>query len=179
MKVNNIEFLLVEYDKLKDEQHKRIEFRDHMIYLTLAGIGAVFSFALEKPALDIAFLVLPFMCIVLGWTYLGNDEKISSISNYIKNHLISNIQNNDNDSNRNSNWEQFLNADKKRNQRKFIQLIIDISVFCISGLVSVVCFFVLHPTTFWYHILLATIEVIFLLYLSYQFTLYADLKRKK
>jgi hypothetical protein len=43
----NFTFLIKEYEKLKDEQHKRIEFRDHMIYLTLATIGKVFSFAFE------------------------------------------------------------------------------------------------------------------------------------
>lgn len=179
MKDINIEFLLVEYDKLKDEQHKRIEFRDHMIYLTLAGIGAVFSFALEKPALDIAFLVLPFMCIVLGWTYLANDEKISSIGNYIKGHLLPTLQKSDDTNSSIKNWEQFLKMDKKRNQRKFIQLIIDISVFCISGIVSVICFIALHSTVQWYHIILTTIEIIFLLYLSYQFKTYADINRKR
>ncbi len=57
---NNFTFLIKEYEKLKDEQHKRIEFRDNMIYLTLAVIGTVFSFALQKPDLNIALLVLTF-----------------------------------------------------------------------------------------------------------------------
>ena len=124
--INN-KFLFIEYDKLKDEQHKRIEFRDHMIYLTLVGIGAVFSFALEKPNFNIAFLVLPFMCIVLGWTYLANDEKISSIGNYIRTVLLPKIQNSNFESNKTNSWEHFLKSDKRRNQRKLIQLIIDVS----------------------------------------------------
>src|SRR4051812_2102577 len=89
---NRIAFLIREYEKLKDEQHKRIEFRDHMIYLTLAAIGGVFSFALERPNMSIAYLVLPFLCIVLGWTYLVNDEKISSIGNYLRSVLIPKIE---------------------------------------------------------------------------------------
>jgi hypothetical protein len=48
-KTNLIHFLVTEYWKLKDEQHSRIEYRDHMTYLTLGAIGAVFSFAIEKP----------------------------------------------------------------------------------------------------------------------------------
>lgn len=84
----NFTFLIMEYEKLKDEQHKHLEFRDHMIYLTLAAIGTVFSFALEKPDLNIALLVLPFLCIVLGWTYLAIDGKISAIGNYIRTCIV-------------------------------------------------------------------------------------------
>ena len=72
-------FLIKEYEKLKDEQLKRIEFRDHMIYLTLGVVGAIFSFCLEKPEYNIAFLVLPFICTILGWTYFANDRKVSEI----------------------------------------------------------------------------------------------------
>lgn len=85
---NNFTLLIKEYEKLRDEQHKRIEFRDHIIFLTLAFIGTVFSFALEKPDLNIALLVLPFLCKVLGWTYLANDEKISAIGNYVRTCLV-------------------------------------------------------------------------------------------
>lgn len=52
-----------------------------MIYLTLAAIGTVFSFLLKKPDFNIALLVLLFLYIVLGWTRLTNDEKISATGN--------------------------------------------------------------------------------------------------
>jgi len=172
-------FLIKEYEKLKDEQHKRIEFRDHMIYLTLAAIGGVFSFSLEKPDLNIALLVLPFLCIVLGWTYLRNDEKISAIGKYIRTVFISKIKSSDGaDSNLlDDNWEEFLRKDKLRKQRKVFQLFVDLSIFCISGIVSLISFFVLHDSYNWYYILTAICESLFILFLAIQFIKYADIRK--
>jgi hypothetical protein len=55
-----------------------------MIYVNLGEISEFFSFALENPKYNYALLVLPFISIVLGGTYLANDEKISSIGRYLK-----------------------------------------------------------------------------------------------
>lgn len=177
---NTVLFLIKEYEKLKDEQHKRIEFRDHMIYLTLAAIGGVFSFALEKPDLNVALLVLPFLCVVLGWTYLGNDEKISAIGKYIRTVLITKIKSSDSaDSNLLSdNWEEFLRKDRLRRQRKVFQLFVDLSIFCVSGVVSIISFFVLHSSCHWYFVLTAICELLFILFLTFQFVKYSDIRNK-
>lgn len=176
---NNFTFLIKEYEKLKDEQHKRIEFRDHMIYLTLGAVGTVFSFALEKPDLNIAYLVLPFICMVLGWTYLGNDEKISSIATYVRKVLVPKLKElNPNDSSiLSETWEDFLRKDPSRKQRKWFQFFIDLSIFCFSGIVSIIAFFALHKFLSWYHIAVAIFEGLFILYLSFQFYKYADLRK--
>jgi hypothetical protein len=179
MNTNN--FLIKEYEKLKDEQHKRIEFRDHMIYLTLAAIGTVFSFALEKPDLNIALLVLPFLCIALGWTYLVNDEKISAIGNYVRTCLVPKLMElNPNDKQLLSGfWEDFLKKDKSRPQRKWFQLFIDLSIYCFSGLISIVSFYKLHDNIKWYFILVSITEGLLLIFLTYQFIKYADLSKNK
>jgi len=178
---NNLSFLFKEYEKLKDEQHKRIEFRDHMIYLTLAAIGAVFSFALENPALNIALLVLPFLCVILGWSYLSNDQKISAIGNYIRTFLVTKItEDNPNDKIQiKGHWEDFLKKDKNRRQRKWIQLFVDLSVFCFSGIVSIISFYILHNSTNLYYIIISLTEILLLIFLSYQFVKYADLSNSK
>jgi len=174
---NNLTFLIKEYEKLKDEQHKRIEFRDHMIYLTLAAIGTVFSFVLEKPDFNIALLVLPFLCIVLGWTYLVNDEKISAIANYVRKSLVPKLTENNSSEKLtlNGHWEDFLKKDKSRRQRKWFQLFIDLSIFCFSGLISIVLFYRHHETTYWYFVSISIVEGIMLMFLTYQFIKYADL----
>ncbi|MBS4067287.1 MAG: hypothetical protein KGZ62_01655 [Sulfurimonas sp.] len=178
---SNLTFLIKEYEKLKDEQHKRIEFRDHMIYLTLAAIGTVFSFALEKPDLNIALLVLPFLCIVLGWSYLANDEKISSIGNYVRTSLVPKLkENNPHDKLLLcGHWEDFLKKDKSRRQRKLFQLFIDLSIYCFSGLISIISFYTLHDTVHWYFILISIAEGLLLIFLTCQFIKYADLTKYK
>ena len=37
-------------------------------------------------------LLLPWVCLILGWTYLINDEKISAIGKYIRLTLIEKIK---------------------------------------------------------------------------------------
>lgn len=83
---------LAEYEKLKLEQSKRIGFRDNLLYVTLGVYGGVASFAASNPANYYAFLILPWTCLILGWTYLVNDEKVSAIGRYIRLTLVKNIK---------------------------------------------------------------------------------------
>lgn len=155
-------FLLSEYEKLKDEQQKRIEFRDQMIYLTLGAAGAVFSFALEKTNLNTALLVLPFVCVIMGWTYYSNDLKISSIGLYIKTEFISRLEQNANlsPSVLSNNWEEFSKNDKLRKLRKSIQLGINLGIFIVPGIASVFIFLNLHSPLSWVHYIFSAIEII-------------------
>ena len=174
-------YLIAEYEKLKDEQHKRIGFRDNMIFVTLGAIGAVFSFSLENPQYNIALLVLPFICITLGWTYLVNDEKISSIGSYLKKSLIPKIS----ECGKNekitleSNWEDYLKASTSRKQRKWIQLFVDLFIFCVSGILSLVAFYILREKLNVFYNILLGFEIILLIFLASQFIKYAEIKKKK
>jgi hypothetical protein len=82
---------LIEYDKLKVEQVQRIGFRDNLLYTTLGEFGAIVSFAVSNPANSYALLVIPWVCLVLGWTYVINDEKISAIGRYIRLTLVEKV----------------------------------------------------------------------------------------
>ena len=65
---------LLEYEKLKEEQLKRIEFRDQMIYITLGIFGSILSFALSNKTNLYPLLVIPWVCLILGWTYVVNGK---------------------------------------------------------------------------------------------------------
>ena len=75
--------LLAEYAALKAEQLGRIGTRDNLLYAVLGVIGAVLAAALtaRQPA---CLLVIPPACVVIGYTYLANDAKISAIREYIR-----------------------------------------------------------------------------------------------
>jgi hypothetical protein len=168
---NKVYFLVKEFEKLKDEQNKRIEFRDHMIYITLGVIGTVFSFILEKPEFNTALLVLPFICIILGWTYLMNDEKVTEIGVYIKNILIPIIEKSKSDPelSLHNNWEVYHKKAHNRASKKVIQLILDIMLFCFSALFSIISFFYFNNSVKCYHVIIALIESVLILYLASHF----------
>jgi hypothetical protein len=171
--MNKIEFQLAEYEKLKDEQNKRIAFRDQMIYISLVAIGSVFSFAIESPRYYLAFLVLPFITLVLGWTYLVNDEKISAINKYIKTILIPKIHNIEPDQYIES-WETYLTNDKKRRERKNIQLLVDLLIFCGSGITSIGLFFILKNDYSIMNIIFSLGIIIAIILLAIQFIRYSN-----
>lgn len=78
--------LMAEYTALKAEQLARIGTRDNLLYATLAAVGGVLAAALtaRQPA---CLLLVPPAGVVLGWTYLVNDLKISAIREYIRTEL--------------------------------------------------------------------------------------------
>lgn len=140
------EFLISTFEVLKNEQLKRIEFRDRMIYLTLVAVGGVFSFALENSSkYNSALLVLPFIITVLGWMYLINDIKITKISDYCSKVILPKFESTSKESfSLHPTWEEHYRTSKDRGLRKNIQLIIDLSVFCVSSFFSIVAFCVLE-----------------------------------
>ena len=172
-----IELSILEYEKLKDEQIQRIGFRDNILYVTLVAVGGVISFALGSVKTHSAMLLVPWICIILGWTYIVNDEKISSIGKYIRQKLEKRIQ-------REANlsetvlfgWEMEHRTDKKRFQRKILQCMIDEIAFCLSGIFSVIAYIALDvPSS--YMIIVGLVEIFLLLGLGIQLVLYADFEQ--
>ena len=78
--------LMGEYAALKAEQLARIGMRDNLLYATLAAFGGVLAAALtaRQPA---CLLLVPPVGVILGWTYLVNDLKITAIREYIDDRL--------------------------------------------------------------------------------------------
>ena len=78
--------LMAEYTALKAEQLARIGTRDNLLYATLAAFGAVLAAALTSGQ-PTCLLMVPPAAVILGWTYLANDLKISAIREYIRTEL--------------------------------------------------------------------------------------------
>jgi hypothetical protein len=164
------ELLKAEFDRLKAEQTQRIGFRDNMIFVQFAAIGAVSSWVfanLDKPASIYALLLIPWVCVALGWTYVVNDHMISRIGRYFRWVMdqrartlaqFDPIELTEKDDSGKTiviseafGWEPFHRVDSRRRSRKRIQLAIDELTFFLPGLAALVSFWILWcsklPTT--------------------------------
>ncbi|ELS56602.1 hypothetical protein [Streptomyces viridochromogenes] len=132
------QLLLAEYESLKDEQKARIGFRDNLLYVTLAVVAAVIAAAAQAKQTSM-LLALPPVCVVLGWTYLVNDEKISAIGKYVRVELgprlaaLAGAQ-------AAFGWETFHRGDARRVSRKAVQLVVDLLAFCVVPLSALVVY---------------------------------------
>ena len=175
------EIYLQEYSKLKDEQIQRIGFRDNLIYVTLGVFGGVLAFALGEQVNPYALLVLPWVTLVLGWTYLVNDEKISAIGKYIRQKLDDKLHvqtvKADKEIESVFGWEIEHRSDDPRQRRKIEQLIIDEITFVFSGIAALIGFWYLVPHAHWAVQILCWIELVLLMILGIEIFIYADLAK--
>lgn len=170
---------LREYDKIKTEQTRRIGFRDNLLYVTLSLYGGIFSYAITDQSHYYAFLTLPWVCFVLGWTYLVNDEKISAIGRYIRETLKAEIYAQKLVPKENLfGWEVAHRNDKLRKSRKYFQLLVDEVTFCVSGLLALWVFWFTLPDKpdIWIGSFM-TLDAILLVILGVWIWVYADLKK--
>ncbi|WP_405589194.1 hypothetical protein [Streptomyces sp. NBC_01092] len=135
------QLLLAEYQSVKEEQKARIGFRDNLLYVTLAVVAAVIAAAAQakQPSM---LLALPPVCVVLGWTYLVNDEKISAIGHYVREELgprLAQLASSDG-SFATFGWEAYHRTDTRRRSRKAIQAGIDLTAFCAVPMAALVVF---------------------------------------
>jgi len=125
--------LLAEYGALKDEQAKRIDRREHLVLGTLTAFGATLT-AAAKIEIPVALLLLPAVAVILGWTHLVTDVKISVAGQYLRTELSVRL----------SaltgapvlGWERAHRGDPRRRQRKRLQLAADLGTFPGPALVS-------------------------------------------
>jgi hypothetical protein len=170
---------LLEYDKLKAEQSQRIGFRDNLLYVTLGLFGVIIPTAISNPSNYHALLVIPWFCLILGWTYLINDQKITAIGRYIRRTLVDQIKAKTNHPAPETlfGWEIAHRSDPRRSRRKIEQLIIDQITFVLSGLIALTVFFLLVPKATLAIYLLGGVEFILLLILGWEIIIYADLAK--
>jgi hypothetical protein len=174
-----LEILLKEYDKLKTEQAQRIGFRDNLLYVTLGLFGTVLSFALANSANYYALLVVPWVCLILGWTYVVNDEKISSMGRYIRHTLVDKLKVHTGYTDLDTlfGWEIAHRDDDRRIRRKIEQLIIDEITFVISGTIALISFWCLVPKPPLSVSILSWVEFLLLIVLGFETFIYADLAK--
>ena len=91
-------------------------------------------------------LVLPWVSLILGWSYLSNDLKISEIGNYMRRDLEPRMQSVIDASNRTLfGYDHAHGLERYRKTRKFIQLLIDEITFVFSGVSALIVFAILVP----------------------------------
>ena len=202
------ELLKAEFDRLKAEQTQRIGFRDNMIFVQFAAVGAITSWVftnLERPTSIYALFIIPWVCVALGWTYVVNDHMISRIGRYFRwvmeprARKLTNldvIELSEKDSSGKPividevfGWEPFHRVDSGRWSRKRIQLAVDELTFFLPGLVALCAFWFLYCGRVHYStdpsqpigliILCSTVELLLLCGLAWVLWVYADLDSTK
>lgn len=172
-----LEIFLKEYDKLKSEQAQRIGFRDNLLYVTLGLFSTIISFAVSNASNYYSLLVVPWVCLILGWTYVVNDEKISAIGRYIRYKLVDKVKEGTgyDDLETLFGWEIAHRDDKHRQRRKIQQLFVDEITFIVSGLIALgaFCFLVSQPPIGVR--ILSGVELLLLILLGVEIFIYADL----
>jgi hypothetical protein len=138
----HIDVLRDELKVLKDEQRDRIRSRDTLIYSAiLAAVAVAGGTRLAGSALP---LLLPPVVLALGWTYLANDQKVSAIGAYLRTDLaprLAALVGTDV-----LRWETTHRSDRRRCQRKAIQLGVDLAVFVLPAAVSLGWYWASGPT---------------------------------
>ncbi len=178
---------LLEYVKLKDEQIKRIEFRDHMIHIQLVIVGGIiawtFYHGLETRLELFPLLIIPAVSLILGWTYLINDDRISALGRYIREDLTRQLEQLvDVPGTTPLGWEYLHRTDEYRMFRRVTQFAIDVITFPGSGVVALYTFWSYGPR--WSEVasagkLLFILDLILVPLLFALFLTFAEFKREK
>jgi len=139
---DNLSIILLEYEKLKEEQISRISTRDSLIYITLGIFGAIFSFSVLNNQYLYSLLIIPVVSFVLGWVYITNDEKISNIGKYIREDLFKAIKEEAPNIKDDYllHWEIKHRSDELRIFRKITQFFVDLTTFSASSFASIAIF---------------------------------------
>ena len=132
-----INILLEEYKALKSEQLERIKHRDNIIFIMLGAMGTLFSFSIIHQAYYVV-AILPILSLSLCWIYLANDSRISEIGTYIEEDLASQIQKHLKTDEEIFYWEKKHREYKGRKTRKMIQYVVDLLIFAVPTLFSLV-----------------------------------------
>ncbi|WNI26165.1 hypothetical protein [Streptomyces sp. ITFR-16] len=167
------QLLLAEYEQIKQEQRARIGFRDNLLYATLAVMAAVIGSTLARGGHVEMLLLLPPLSVVLGWTYLVNDEKISAIGRYIRDELCPRLKELTSEQGDVFGWESAHRRDAHRRSRKRFQLAVDLLTFCAAPLAALAVYWILGPAQ-WPLVVISLIEATVVIGLVVQVVRYAE-----
>lgn len=166
------QLLIAEYQSIKEEQRARIGFRDNLLYVTLAAVAGIAAASLEA-ARATMLLALPPVCVVLGWTYLVNDEKISAIGRYVRTELAPRLgELAGPGAGAVFGWEAAHRGDARRRSRKAVQCLVDLGAFCAVPLAALVGYWTEAPGRAAL-LVLSVLEALAVLALGVHFVLYA------
>lgn len=155
--------LLLEYDKLKEEQNSRISRRDSLIYISLGIFGAIFSFTMTNQGFIYTLLLIPPLSFILSWLYISNDFKVLEIKNYIKNNLEPKITKLFPEKIDIFEWEKNYRKDSFTKLRKITQFLVEEITFSLSSISALVTFFIFTKEISFVLALLVFVDIIFVL----------------
>jgi hypothetical protein len=122
-----VEIVMAEYRALKDEQSKRAGTRDGLPYVALgSGLAAAGAAAKFGPLI---LLALPAECVVMGWSFLANDRKVSELGRYIRTTLVPYLKDRLPAGAPVFGWEDFHRQSACRRSQKVWQLLVDLTAF--------------------------------------------------
>lgn len=159
--------LLAEYDRLKEEQKTRIGFRDNLLYFTLAAVTAVVAVTVHSGQSRL-LLSAPAICLILGWTYLVNDEKISEIGYYVRDQLGPRLGELSSARGTVFGWEVYYRNVAGRTMRKRLQTVVDLFTYLILPMVCTTAFWC-SPTARPLLVLTSLVQTLALTVLGWQF----------
>ncbi|MFC8997076.1 hypothetical protein ACFT7U_15345 [Streptomyces rochei] len=137
--VTESKVLLAEYDRLKEEQKTRIGFRDNLLYFTIAAVTVVVALTVQSGQSPL-LLSAPAICLILGWTYLVNDEKISTIGCYVRDRLGPRLGELASAHGTVFGWEVYHRDVAGRTMRKRLQTAVDMFTYLILPMVCTTAF---------------------------------------
>jgi hypothetical protein len=139
--MNNRDVHLAEYTALKTEQGERIKARDGYMYSTLAVVVAAVA-AAAQANLPHLLLAVPPACFVLGWTRLRNDTHIVAIRHYLRDQLAPLLHTGDGTV---LGWE----TGPRGRLTTWVQFAADMLTFVVPGILAVIVWGTIAPTTAW------------------------------
>lgn len=155
---------------------RRIGFRDNLIYVAITAAAAIIGFSIESPDRVQLLLAVCPASVVLGWTYMVNDQKISAIGDHIRFVLRPRIARAagaaENDV---LLWEVSRYDDTSRNRRKALQLVANLLTFCLPSVAALIGYVLLTDITIWAGVVVAG-ESILVLGLTRELALTAELR---
>ncbi|OLR95119.1 hypothetical protein [Actinokineospora bangkokensis] len=143
--------LLAEYEALKAEQKSRIALRDRLVYTALAALAATLALALQPVERPHLVLLLPLVCVVLGWTHLANDQKITAIGAYLRGEVAPVLAHRAGPLANLLSWETHHRASRYRRVDKCAQLAVDLLAFAVPSLLATAFYWTsgdVHPALF-------------------------------
>lgn len=129
--------LTLEYEQLKEEQRLRIGTRDNLVYATIGALALIVGAAVQSGSSSFLLLVPP-VCVTLGWTYLANDDRITAIGSYVKDVLGPELARLSSAKIELFAWERLHREDGGRPLRKACQLSVNLMLFCVTAIAALV-----------------------------------------
>jgi chromate transport protein ChrA len=115
------------------------------VYATLAAMGLVLAAGLRATTPAGLLLVLPPVVLVLGWTRIANDVKVTHIAAYLRRELAPRFAVLTGQAA--LGWELAHRADRRRNLRMVCQTVADLVLFTGAPLAALVAYWVTGPWT--------------------------------